>query len=69
MAANQENVKKALARLTKEGVAKGKQYFDAAWKQFQEAMDQMPEEQKNKPLKPVPVRTTIPFCTPKRELK
>lgn len=60
MAANQENVKKALARLTKEGVAKGKQYFDAAWKQFQEAMDQMPEEQKNKPLKPVPVRTLYP---------
>ena len=32
-------------------------FFDRTWAKFQEALDQLPEEDKGKKLKPVQVRT------------
>ncbi len=45
-------MKAALARLTPEGLAKGEPMFQKAWAKFQEAIDMLPEDEKNKPLKP-----------------
>lgn len=55
-AANQESLRKALAKLTKGGLAKGAPFFEKAWAKFQEAIDMLPESEKNKPLKPQQVR-------------
>jgi len=51
-AANQESLKAALGRLTAEGLGRGEPMFQKAWAKFQEAIDMLPEEEKNKPLKP-----------------
>ena len=51
-AANQESLKKALEKLTKEELAQGEPLFQKAWAKFQEAIDMLPEAEKNKPLKP-----------------
>lgn len=51
-AANQESLKAALSKLTKDSLAKGEPMFKKAWAKFQEAIDMLPEEEKNKPLKP-----------------
>ena len=55
LALNRENLIKCLGKLTKESLAKGKDQFDTAWAKFQEVLDKLPEEDKNKPLKPLPV--------------
>lgn len=51
-AATQESLKIALGKLTKEKLAKGEPLFQKAWAKFQEAIDMLPEDEKNKPLKP-----------------
>lgn len=56
-AANQESLKKALAKLTKKGLQKGEPLFQKAWAKFQEAIDMLPESEKNKPLKPQQVQS------------
>lgn len=53
--ATQENLKKALSKLTKESLARGRPLIEDAFVKFQAAIDQLPEEDKNKPLKPLPV--------------
>lgn len=61
-AANQASLKAALAKLTKENLAKGEPLFQKAWEKFQEAIDLLPEEEKNKPLKPQQVsKAAFPY--------
>ena len=59
-AATQESLKVALSKLTKEKLAKGEPLFQKTWAKFQEAIDMLPEEEKNKPLKQQQVRSSIP---------
>lgn len=51
-AATAESLRVALGKLTKEKLAKGEPLFQKTWAKFQEAIDMLPEEEKNKPLKP-----------------
>ena len=63
-AANQESLKIALGKLTKEKLGQGEPLFQKAWAKFQEAIDMLPEEEKNKPLKPQQVgRPCLPSKT------
>jgi hypothetical protein len=63
-AANQESLKVALGRLTKESLAKGHPMFEKSWAKFQEAIDMLPEDEKNKPLKPQQVPPTTTTSSP-----
>lgn len=60
-AANQESLKAALAKLTKDSLARGEPLFQKAWAKFQEAIDMLPEEERNKPLKPQQVTESLPI--------
>ena len=66
-AATQESWKVALSKLTKEKLARGEPLFQKTWAKFQEAIDMLPEEEKNKPLKQQQVRPASENVTSSKE--